>query len=99
VPRPDDGPDPFDLDPDPLHLEPTHAEPVPDAAPRGPIACRYCRTPATGWEKLCLRCGMRLPLLRPVRRAAIALAAPCGDCGLRSSGPVCPGCGARRAQA
>jgi hypothetical protein len=96
APRPDDGPDPFDLDP--LPLEPTHAAPVPDAAPRGPVVCRYCRAPATGWERLCLRCGMRLPVPRPPAREPAGAAEPCRDCGTPSNAPTCPACGARRAR-
>jgi hypothetical protein len=85
--------DPFDLVE--FELEPTLAEPVPDPAPRGPLLCRYCRAPAVGWERFCQRCGMRLAIPRPAAPAA-PLAARCGDCGAALTGPLCPGCGARR---
>lgn len=84
--------DPFDLVG--LELEPTLAEAVPDG-PRGPLVCRYCRTPAVGWERLCGRCGMRMPVPRATPRAS-AEARRCGDCGtLLTGGPVCRACGAR----
>lgn len=60
------------------------------------IVCRYCRTPAAPGEKLCGRCGMRLPTLGP------AAAAPQREeptrlctCGTPIRGPLCPSCGAR----
>lgn len=84
--------------PEPLELEPTHAERVPDDGARGPMTCRYCRTPATGWETLCLRCGMRLPVLRLQRRAGPVSPSTCGDCGSPAPGPLCPACGARQAR-
>ena len=82
--------------PEPFPLEPTHADKVPDDGARGPMACRYCRTPATGWETLCLRCGMRLPVLRPGPRGGAAAVRTCSDCGSPSPGALCPACGARR---
>lgn len=59
------------------------------------VVCRYCRTEAAAGERICGRCGMRLP--------AAALAAPppveeqdrmC-TCGVPVRGPRCPACGAR----
>lgn len=63
------------------------------------VVCRYCRTEAAPGEKLCSRCGMRLPTV-----AAAALAASAGGeedvhlcgCGTPVRGPRCPSCGARR---
>ncbi len=60
------------------------------------VVCRYCRTPASVGEKLCSRCGMRLPLAAP----AVHVPGPeegvrmC-TCGLPVQGPRCPSCGAR----
>lgn len=86
-----------DVAPEPVELEPTHAEKVPDDGARGgPMLCRYCRTPATGWETLCLRCGMRLPVLRLTRRGAPADVRTCADCGAPSPRATCPACGARQ---
>jgi hypothetical protein len=59
------------------------------------VVCRYCRTEAAPGERICGRCGMRLP--------AVALAQPpkaeepgrmC-TCGVPVRGPRCPSCGAR----
>jgi hypothetical protein len=60
--------------------------------------CRYCRTPAVPGERICARCGMRLP----VPGASAAEAAPDEDswrcsCGTLARGSLCPTCGARRA--
>jgi hypothetical protein len=82
-----------------VDLEPTAMDPVPDdAGPGGPAVCRYCRTPATAEELLCLRCGMRLPGPRstppPLGTAARR---PCSDCGGPTTGGRCPACGARQA--
>ncbi|MGC3998951.1 MAG: hypothetical protein QM767_16490 [Anaeromyxobacter sp.] len=58
--------------------------------------CRYCRTPAGPDERICSRCGMRLPVF------AVAPAVPAAEegrvcgCGARVRGQVCPACGARR---
>jgi hypothetical protein len=61
--------------------------------------CRYCRTPAMPGERICARCGMRLPLVDGPR------ATPAGDperrcgCGalVASGDRPCPSCGARPA--
>ncbi len=58
--------------------------------------CRYCRTPAMPDERICSRCGMRLPVIAP----SIAHAAPpvrhcsCGTV-VRAGASLCPTCGAR----
>jgi hypothetical protein len=77
-------------------LEPTAAAPVPGGSePPGPVVCRYCRTPASGPELLCARCGMRLPLVRPARPETAAVLKACSDCGTPTAGTQCPACGAR----
>jgi hypothetical protein len=58
------------------------------------VACRYCRTPAVAGERLCTRCGMRLPVLGP-SPAEAAVAARICSCGLTVRASRCPGCGAR----
>jgi hypothetical protein len=58
--------------------------------------CRYCRTPAVPGERVCSRCGMRLPVLSaPGSAAAPAEAVRLCSCGAPRRGPVCPACGAR----
>jgi hypothetical protein len=91
---------PVDVDAPPVpDLERTEAEGLPSDArtelPAFPV-CRYCRTPALPGERVCSRCGMRLPALAaaagpapaepPVRRCS---------CGAPLRGPVCPACGGR----
>lgn len=60
------------------------------------VVCRYCRTEAAPDEKLCSRCGMRLPTARtaavpPGGEAAVRFC----SCGTPVRGPRCPACGAR----
>jgi hypothetical protein len=60
------------------------------------VTCRYCRTQATAGDRVCGRCGMRLPVFEagpapeeaPVRRCS---------CGAAVRGSLCPACGARPA--
>ncbi len=59
------------------------------------VVCRYCRTPAAVGEKLCSRCGMRLPTADvPVVEAGADEVRLC-SCGLPVRGSRCPSCGAR----
>lgn len=69
------------------------------ALPALPV-CRYCRTPATADERICSRCGMRLPVLAAAPQAPAGAGGPEGhrcSCGLLLAPGTarCPGCGAR----
>lgn len=78
-------------------LERTQAETVDDlGTPVGPVVCRYCRTPAGPGERLCGRCGMKLPVPVAPRAEAGAAASLC-SCGAPVRGRLCPACGARLA--
>jgi hypothetical protein len=85
------------LPPEPVPgLESHQAEPISDggADPFAPVVCRYCRSVAPPGERICGRCGMRLPTFE----AAAVVAAEeqrCGDCGAVGTGPLCRQCGAR----
>jgi hypothetical protein len=68
-------------------------EDAPTAVPAVPT-CRYCRTPALPGERVCARCGMRLPTFQERAEEQGAPPRSCG-CGLAVTGPMCPGCGAR----
>ncbi len=66
---------------------------APTEVPLFPV-CRYCRTEAMPGERVCARCGMRLPDYgRPAEDAEPA-ARQCG-CGAVVRGALCPVCGAR----
>jgi hypothetical protein len=62
------------------------------------VVCRYCRTPASPGERLCARCGVRLP----VTAGAVAgggdpdqlRVCTCGTT-VRPDASLCPSCGAR----
>lgn len=79
-------------------VERHHAEIPGDAPSELPIApvCRYCRTPAVPGERLCSRCGMRLPLidatLVPAGAEGLHL---CTNCGTLTTRELCPACGNR----
>src|SRR5512138_3393772 len=53
---------------------------APTAVPAAPT-CRYCRTPAKPGERVCGRCGMRLPAFEERADQAEPLARHCG-CGV-----------------
>ncbi|HUL60383.1 MAG TPA: hypothetical protein VLU43_13960 [Anaeromyxobacteraceae bacterium] len=78
-------------------IERTSAEiPGDQPTPQPVIAvCRYCRTPAMPGERLCGRCGMRLPVLDAPPAAAGAALARCSSCGAPVTGSRCPACGGR----
>lgn len=60
------------------------------------LVCRYCRTEAHPSDRLCARCGMRLPVT-PARPAAAAAAPRLCSCGTPVTRSTCPACGARNA--
>jgi hypothetical protein len=61
--------------------------------------CRYCRTPALPDERICARCGMRLPVVAEQAAGAAAEASEHHTCScgtpLRPGVTLCPSCGAR----
>jgi uncharacterized OB-fold protein len=75
--------------------------PIPGDAPTAlPIApvCRYCRTPSVPGERICSRCGMKLPLIDPgLVPAGTEGARLCTNCGTltTSDRATCPACGNR----
>jgi hypothetical protein len=92
---------PVDVVADPVPgVEPTRAAIPGDAPTAVPavITCRYCRTPALPGERICGRCGMRLPVVggAPRREGAGQEARLC-SCGTPVRGALCPSCGARTA--
>lgn len=89
---------PVDVDAPPIpDLERTQAGlpgdgPTPVAAQ---VICRYCRTPAAPEQRLCDRCGMRLPVISSSPQGPVTSAARLCSCGTPVSGALCPACGAR----
>lgn len=79
-------------------LERLQADLPGDAPTDLPIApvCRYCRTPAVPGERICSRCGMRLPVidagLVPAGAEGIH---QCVNCGVLTTRELCPACGNR----
>jgi hypothetical protein len=84
-------------------VERTPVEGIPDDGPAAlpdAVVCRYCRTPAQAGERVCGRCGMRLPVYEPVLDLLGLVGEspgphPCPSCGVPASGPRCPSCGGR----
>jgi hypothetical protein len=58
------------------------------------VTCRYCRSPSMPGERVCGRCGMRLPTFGATRREVTRDARRC-SCGAPVTGSLCPVCGAR----
>ena len=92
---------PVDVEVDPTpDVERITSETSGDAPTAVPVfaTCRYCRTPAAPGERICTRCGMRLPVVSEGAAAASAAAAVrlC-SCGapVRVGASLCPVCGAR----
>jgi hypothetical protein len=94
---------PVDVDAGPApDLEPTQAG-IPDDGPTlvpEVAVCRYCRTPASPGDRLCARCGVRLPVPFTVASGAgsrdpVQLrVCSCGTT-VRPDASLCPSCGAR----
>lgn len=63
------------------------------------VTCRYCRTEAGPGERVCGRCGMRLPVFAPTAPVATAGAPRLCSCGTPITRSICPACGARNATA
>ncbi len=59
------------------------------------VTCRYCRAEAMPGERVCGRCGMRLPDFGTPSSEDEPAARLCG-CGATVRGGACPSCGARR---
>lgn len=59
------------------------------------VSCRYCRAEADPGEKICNRCGMRLPTAKLRPPEAVGEEARMCSCGVPLRGPRCPSCGAR----
>lgn len=68
---------------------------LPTELPIAPV-CRYCRTPAVPGERLCSRCGMKLPVIDvevvPAGTEGLHL---CTNCGAMTTRELCPACGNR----
>lgn len=90
---------PVDVSPPPLPDIERSLEGLPSDAPTpypAVVICRYCRTEAQLGEKLCGRCGMRLPTLAlvPPPQPGASEVQLC-TCGTPLRGSLCPHCGAR----
>ncbi len=72
---------------------------VPEDAPTDVplfVTCRYCRTEARPGERVCGRCGMRLPDFGGPSTAEEPATRQCGCGAVVRAGAMCPSCGARR---
>ena len=86
-----------------LEVERTEQAGIPDDGPTllpRVAVCRYCRTEAMPGERVCGRCGMRLPavesILEPLDASPEAPRDhPCPSCGVPATGARCPACGGR----
>ena len=94
---------PVDVDAPPAPDIERTGEGVPDDGPTllpEVTICRYCRTPAAPGDRLCARCGVKLPVI-PLALAAGGAGEPeqaricsCGAT-VRPDSALCPSCGAR----
>ena len=90
--------DPIDVTVEPAPDVERIADGIPEEAPTEVplfVTCRYCRTEAIGGERVCARCGMRLPDFGAPPPDDETAARQCG-CGAIVRGSLCPACGARR---
>jgi hypothetical protein len=95
---------PVDVDVAPAPDVERTAMAIPDDAPTAVPAfatCRYCRTPAMPGERICSRCGMRLPVVAVAAAGAgdapvVLRTCTCGAT-VRPDASLCPACGARLA--
>lgn len=88
---------PVDVDVDPVpdieRIAPEDGGDAPTGVP-AIVTCRYCRTAAAPGERVCSRCGMRLPSFAPARDERAQATRLC-SCGTPVSGSLCRSCGAR----
>ncbi len=107
-PRAETLPEPLALEPTRVDAVDVAVEPTPDVERIGDglpedartevplfVTCRYCRTEAMPGDRVCARCGMRLPDYGGPAASSEAAPRLCG-CGALVRGSVCPACGARR---
>jgi hypothetical protein len=88
---------PVDVDAEPVPDLERASAPIPGDSPTAIPAiavCRYCRTPAAPEERICGRCGMRLPVVVRAADEAATAVRVC-TCGTPVGGALCPSCGAR----
>ncbi len=88
---------PVDVDVPPAPDVERTAVGIPDDGPTAVpalVTCRYCRTLATAEERICARCGMRLPIVEGAVQGPTVEARLC-SCGTPVRGNACPSCGAR----
>jgi hypothetical protein len=89
---------PVDVASEPVPGVERTSAPIPGDAPTAIpaiVVCRYCRTPAAPGERICGRCGMRLPVVAGAEREEAVPATHLCTCGTPVRGAVCPSCGGR----
>jgi hypothetical protein len=89
---------PVDVDAEPVPDVERTSAPIPGDSPTAIPAitvCRYCRTPAAPDERICGRCGMRLPVIVVAGEGEGEPPPRVCTCGTPVRGALCPSCGAR----